>query len=210
MWLDVLIVVIFVLSTVSGYRRGFVNTFVHTLGWLMSLVLGFVWYPKLSGFLLEKTDVYDSVHKKIAERVSEHSSAATDPVSDALPDILKTFLGKAEETIASVLADGLSGFIFQLISFLLVVIAIRMLFLLLSSLFSKKHNEGLIGFGDGLMGLVAGSIKGIVLIHLLLALMVPMISLSSGDLLTTALAGSRLAGSLYDNNLLLLIWKDAF
>lgn len=210
MWLDVLIVVVFVLTTVSGYRRGFVNTFIHTLGWLLSLVLGFAWYPRLAEFLREKTDIYDSVHKKIAERVAEQGSAVADPVSDALPDILKTLWDKAEETIASVFADGLSGFIFQLISFLLVVAAIRMIFFFLSSLFSKKHNEGLIGFGDGLMGLLAGSIKGIVLIHLLLALMVPMISLSSGDFLTTALAESRLAGSLYDNNLLLLIWKDAF
>jgi hypothetical protein len=79
--------------------------------------------------------------------------------------------------------------------------------LLFSSLFSKKHNDGIIGFLDGSFGLIAGAIKGLLLIFILLALLVPVISLSSGNGLASALEASRIAGTLYDNNYLLLIVK---
>lgn len=209
MWLDGLVIVLFVLSTAFGYRRGFVNTFVHMAGWLLSMVISFALYPKVSAFLMEKTDFYDSIHVKVAEKVAVQSASTTKPISEALPDILRTFWDKAEATFANALTDGLSGLVFQLITFLLVVLAIRMVFLLFSSLFSKKHNEGLIGFTDGLLGLLMGSIRGIILIYLVMALIVPVIGLSTGDFLSSSLSESSIAKSFYDNNLLLLIIKGS-
>jgi len=208
MWLDIVIAIIFVLSTAQGYRKGFVYTFIHTAGWILAVILGFAWYPRVAAFLYDKTDYYDSIHKKIAEKVAEKGSAVADPVSDSLPTILRDVLDFAEGAVTNALADGLSGFLFNVISFLVVVIAIRFIFLLLSSLLSKKHNEGFPGFIDGFFGLIAGALKGIILIFLLLALMVPVISLSAGDTLTIALEDSRIAGMLYDNNLIFLIVKD--
>lgn len=208
MWLDVLLVSVFVLSTAVGYRRGFVQTFLHTAGWLLSLVLSFAWYPKVAEFLREKTDYDDSIHQAIAKRIAEQSETATNSLFEELPSVISPIWDRAEETLISNLTEGLSGFVLQLISFLLVAFAIRLVFGLLSSLFSKKNHEGFIGFADGFLGLVAGSLKGIVLIYFILALMVPLIGLSSGDVLQSALEKSQLAKSLYDNNLLLLIWRE--
>ena len=42
MWMDIAIGLIFVLSTASGFRKGFVRTFIHTAGWVLSIIIGFV------------------------------------------------------------------------------------------------------------------------------------------------------------------------
>ena len=63
-----------------------------------------------------------------------------------------------------------ADFVFKILCFILVVIIIRLVFLLFSSLFSK-HNDGIIGFLMGL-GLIAGAIK-VALIFILLALLFP-------------------------------------
>ncbi|MDD2216047.1 MAG: CvpA family protein, partial [Eubacteriales bacterium] len=97
---------------------------------------------------------------------------------------------------------------FQIISFLAVVIGIRLLFILLSSLFGKKRNKGITGFVDGFFGLIVGMLKGAILVFLLLALLVPVIGLSGGDFLADSLRDSSIASTLYDNNLILLIIKD--
>lgn len=210
MWLDIVIAVIFVLSTAHGYRKGFVRTFIHTAGWLLAIILGFAWYPRVEAFLIENTNLYNIVNEKIQGRVTEQGTSIVDPVSDNIPTILKGVIDTAEDAVTSVLTDGLSGFLFHMISFLAIVIFIRLIFLLISSLLSKKHHDGLIGFIDGFLGLLAGALKGIILIFILLALMVPAISLYSGDFLVNGLAESRVAYTLYDNNLILLIIKSSF
>jgi len=46
-WMDVVVALIFVISTAVGFRQGFVHTFIHTAGWLLSIVLAFAWYAKV-------------------------------------------------------------------------------------------------------------------------------------------------------------------
>ncbi|NLP29591.1 MAG: CvpA family protein [Clostridiales bacterium] len=210
MWLDVLIAIIFVLSTAQGYRKGFVRTFIHTVGWLLSIIIGFAFYPQVKDFLGKNTGIYNHVNLRVHEKISAEGSSIIDPISDNLPVILKDIINTAEETVSTVLADGLSSFLLNVISFLAVVILIKIVFYILSSLLSKKNRRGIIGFIDGIFGLLAGAIKGIVTIFILLALMVPVISLSSGDFLINALYESNIAMTLYDNNLILLIIKNSF
>ncbi|MDD4593395.1 MAG: CvpA family protein, partial [Parabacteroides sp.] len=133
MWIDIVIALIFVLSTAQGYRKGFIYTFIHTAGWLLAIVLGYVLYPHVSAFLLDKTNFYYGIHEKIADKISDRGSAIIDPVSDNLPTIFGNVVDSAEQAITSALTDGLSDFLFQIISFLAVVIGIRLFFLLLSS-----------------------------------------------------------------------------
>ena len=143
------------------------------------------------------------------DKLSANATETTDPITSGLPTVLQDVIESAENAVTSALADGFSGFLFNVISFLLVVLAVRLVFLLLASLLGKKNQDGVIGFVDGILGLAAGALKGILLIFFLLALLVPVITLSGGDFLTESLVASKIAGPLYDNNLILLIIKGS-
>lgn len=210
MWMDVVVALIFVISTAVGFRQGFVHTFIHTAGWLLSIVLAFAWYAKVENFMRNKTNFYDTVYNKVAERVAEEGSSAGVSFTKDMPVILQEFIDSIKNSVADAIAMGVSDFLFKVICFLLLVVAIRLVFMLFSSLFSKKNNEGFLGFIDGVFGLLAGAIKGLLIIFLLLALLVPVIGLSSGDSLAATLESSRIAGILYDNNYLLLMLKSVF
>ncbi|NLT47340.1 MAG: CvpA family protein, partial [Clostridiales bacterium] len=196
MWMDVVVALIFVISTAVGFRQGFVHTFIHTAGWLLSIVLAFAWYAKVENFMRNKTNFYDTVYNKVAERVAEEGSSAGVSFTKDMPVILQEFIDSIKNSVADAIAMGVSDFLFKVICFLLLVIAIRLVFMLFSSLFSKKNNEGFLGFIDGVFGLLAGAIKGLLIIFLLLALLVPVIGLSSGDSLAATLESSRIAGIL--------------
>ncbi len=210
MWMDVVVALIFVISTAVGFRQGFVHTFIHTAGWLLSIVLAFAWYAKVENFMRNKTNFYDTVYNKVAERVAEEGSSAGVSFTQNMPVILQEFIDSIKNSVADAIAMGVSDFLFKVICFLLLVVAIRLVFMLFSSLFSKKNNEGFLGFIDGVFGLLAGAIKGLLIIFLLLALLVPVIGLSSGDSLAATLGSSRIASILYDNNYLLLLLKSVF
>ncbi len=211
MWVDGIIVIIVVFAIIQGYRRGFVHTFIHTVGWILAVVLGFVWYPHVIGFLKEKTGFYDSIHGKISERIAEKTANTAESALTGIPDVIRDLLDRAVDSATSVIADSISisltNLIFNILGFLTVVLAIKLFLMILTILFSKEKNSGLVGAMDGFLGLLAGAVKGIILIYILLALMVPITSLSEGAFLIGQLDGSVLGSYLYDNNLVLKMVK---
>ena len=210
MWMDVVVALIFIISTAAGFRQGFVRTFIHTAGWILSIVLAFAWYAQVEDFMRNKTNFYDTIYGKVAERVAAEGPSAGVSFTQDMPLILKELVDTIKNSVADAIAMGVTDFLFKVICFLLLVVAIRLVFMLISSLFSKKNNDGFLGFVDGVFGLLAGAVKGLLLIFLLLALLVPVMSLTTGDSLAAALESSRIAGTLYDNNYLLLLLKGAF
>ena len=211
MWVDCIIAIIVIFTIIQGYRHGFVHTFIHTVGWILAVILGFVWYPHVIGFLKDKTGYYDSIHEKIAERLAENAGNATDSAMSGIPEVIRDLLDKAIDSatsaIASTVSDNLTNLIFNIIGFLVVAIAIKLILMTLTLLFSKEKNGGFIGGVDGFFGLLAGALKGIILVYILLALMVPVTSLTGNSFLIEQLDGSALGSYLYDNNLILKMVK---
>ena len=89
---DVILIAILALTMVFGFRRGFVYTFIHTIGWVLSIVLAFVWSPKLQDFLIEKTSLKNSIYEAFLAKFSQ-SLAFRDESIENLPAILKKTKG---------------------------------------------------------------------------------------------------------------------
>lgn len=207
MWVDGIIVIILIFAVVQGYRRGFVYTFIHTVGWILAVVLGFVWYPHVIEFLKEKTDFYDLIHGKVAERIAENVGNTANSAMTGIPEVIRDLLDKAissaTDAIANTMSDSLTNLVFNILGFLVVAIVIKLVLMTLTFLFSKEKNSGFIGGADGFFGILAGALRGIILVYILLALMVPVTSLSGSSFLIGQLDGSVLGSYLYDNNLIL-------
>ncbi len=212
MWVDGILVIILLVTVAYGYRRGFVHTFLHTIGWILSVVLGFVWYPHVLTFLKEKTGLYDLTYRKISDLVTARADSATDSAMSGIPEVIRSLLDKAvtsaTDVIASSMSENLANLLFHIIAFLVVAFAIKIVFFIILSLFSKEKNDGLIGKFDGILGLGAGALKGLILIFILLALLVPITSLSGNTLLMDQLDNSVLGNYLYNNNIILALIKD--
>ncbi len=179
-------------------------------GWLLAIILGFVWSPKAKAFLLDKTDYYDSIHKSLAERFSSAVSAENF-FADGFPKILQGVVEKMSRAAADSFADSMTELLFTILSFIAVTLLIKLILWLVIGLFSKKHAGGLTAFLDGLAGLCAGLVKGVLMVFVLFALMVPVMSLASSQFALSFqnwLADSTFACDLYDNNLIILIVRD--
>ncbi|WP_027400314.1 CvpA family protein [Anaerovorax odorimutans] len=215
MYLDIIICVIIIFTMVQGYRHGFVYTFLRMAGWLISVILGFICYPKVTEFLKTKTKLYSVVHEKISDNFLENtSSAAPDSSSTAihnledLPSAIHNIVNSITNSITSSISDGLATIIFNILCFIIIVIVIKAILFFITSLFSKKSNDGIMGGIDGILGLVMGGIKGLIIVFVFLALLVPITSLWGNTVLLDSLDTSIIADQLYDNNLIFVIMKD--
>lgn len=212
MWMDIAVLVIILGSTVLGYVQGFMRTFLHTVGWLLAIVLSFAWYPAIVDFLKDKTDFYDTMHNSVSAQltagVGDAAAGGTETALSGIPNILAQAFQAASDAVADSMAGGITDLLFNIVGFLLVIAAIKFIFWLLISLFSKRDNDGITGWFDGIFGAAFGGVKGIVIVFILLAILVPVMELSSGTFFLDSLHASKITESLYDNNIVFVMVKE--
>ena len=200
MIIDIILVIIFILSLILGYRKGFTNSLIHTFGWVGSIVVSYLVNRPVCAFLKDNTGLYDYLYESVKQNVA----ASADTSTSLIPTLFGGILLKAQEELAVRIADS----IYAVICFLLVLFAIKIILWLIALAVSKKHNDGVIGFVDGLLGMLAGIIRGIIIVLLLLAFAYPVLSFISPDtaeLMMKQLESSMFSLYLYEHNPLLVI-----
>lgn len=210
MFLDMIIAAILVVTMVSGFRKGFVYTFTHTLGWLGAMAAAFLLSPWLRELLSEKTELTDRVHESFLDKLSLSSDCVSSS-ADSFPLIMGRSVNAAAGEAAELLADKLTAITMIVISFLLLFFAVKIVLFFLTIALSKRQNKGFTGFFDGLLGMIAGMIRGVIFVFLFLALLLPAVNLMSPvsmDLALGSLEASHFAKTLYDSNFVVLIIND--
>ena len=211
MILDIIILLILILPMALGLHRGFIYTFVHALGWIGALVAAFFLTDPLAG-VLRDSFLGNAVSDTIAGEIYGYADSAMS-VTDGLPDIISGGLTVTTMETADILVAMITGMILSVLSFLIVIIVIRLILRVVVQPVARRERGNLLSKGDTYLGLVAGALKGVIFVFLFLTLLVPVINLSQGGLssfLANSLDSSFIAGTLYDNNLLLLITGGIF
>ncbi len=207
MWVDIIFIIFILLMTVTGYKNGFFYTSIKVLSWVLSMVLGFLFYDDLAKFLKENTNFYDSLNESILTTLSS-KGLSPDTILHGFPSALNKFIEDLNDTLMESLGHTLSNIIFAVCSFLLIVFAVKLVAYLFINLFSKKKRKGLIGGIDGMLGLVSGFILGFLLIFVFLTLVVPFTALSGSTFLLDTIEASVFGKELFNNNLILLIFSN--
>lgn len=227
--LDICLGVILILSIVTGYGKGFTESFLHTVGWLLAIVLGFVWTPAVAALLRANTEIEETLRQTLTRRLADlgadigegissgldlgatpnvvdsTSSAISLPFSDdgilqGIPRVLSDYFSDAVSVIGTNTVDNLTSIIITIIALLLIIVVIKLIFFFILLIFSKKKRKGIIGLSDGILGAVFGAVKASLLICILLAFFLPLANFMQSDVLLEQLYSSTYAIRIYDNN----------
>jgi uncharacterized membrane protein required for colicin V production len=210
--MDIAIAAIVVLSMARGYRAGFVFTLLRMFGWLVSIAAAIVAYPYVTDFIRSRTHIYDLIHDSVTAHIGRHIPSQADELLEGLPKAVARAAEDIADRLSVSVADGVSAACFGIIAFVALLLVIKLAAMLLTQLFSRRSRKGLLGGIDGLLGLLAGGVKGMIAVYIILALMLPvslMISQSAHATLEGALFASMFARDLYENNLILAMLSEA-
>lgn len=210
MILDFAIGAILLLSCILGFRKGFAVTFFHTLSWVISVILAFLWTPKVNAFLRTETELYKNLLNRLTDKLRLESASSTDSVFAQFPQVIRDTISTAANTVADSLAGSLADALLSLLSFLLVILTVKLILMLLSSMFSHQDRGGFLGWLDHMAGLAFGTIKGMILICVLVAALVPANNLLGGQWINQQLEESVVTQYIYENNPLFVIAKIRF
>jgi len=207
MIIDVILFSILVVIMAISYRNGFISTFLHLVGWLISLSCGFFFAPRVKEYLISKDFFYTSINDKLLSNMPQGAPPGSFE-SEGVPNLVGDFVNNVTSTVSENIASSLTELIMVIISFLIVVLGVKLFLYFITIIFSKKNRKGPTGVIDGLLGLAFGFFKGMIVLYIILAIMIPVINLTSPEntfAILTSLDSSVLAKDLYNNNPLLLI-----
>ena len=215
MVMDIMVGIIFFGSVFLSMRKGFALTVINFIRVVASAVLGILFHDDLRDWLLNQTGlgiwIQDTLQKRTAEAIASVWSE-TD-IFPLLPEIIRKEALTVTDVLVSEGISKLAETLLSILSFLLIVLAVGLVCSILNRIFSKQFNEGFVGFMDWFLGGVLGVLSGMFYVFVFLAVIVPVTSLfmpEMSETLMTSFAESKIAGSLYDNNILLLIFRDFF
>lgn len=212
MFLDILVVLIIVLAGILGYRKGFVHTLIHTVGWVGAVVLAYLLIPRGTAFAESNTGLYDWLHA-VVSRKFDVSLDAISVTTNSLPDSIASMIDEYSTDIIGGIADQTTRIFGTILVFVALFVIIKILLWIILHLFSIDYNDGFTNFADGLFGMLFGFLRGVILVLVILAAMLPLINMMSTGLteaITNQLAHSHLASYLYNENFLLMLLQSHF
>lgn len=211
MFLDIIVAGILILFIARGASKGFVYTFIHTLGWIGALIISFLAAKPLAGFL-EDGFIGILIRESISQKLSGSANAVGNSVS-ALPDIVSGGIDAGMNAASDIFVNLLTSMVLTMVSFVIIMAAARFLLRILVRPASRRYGGGMLNTADKALGGVAGAIEGILLVFLFLAVLVILVNLFSegmSEIVVEWLEGSLAARALYDNNLLMLVTGGFF
>jgi len=209
--IDVLIIGIILLGVLEGLFRGFIVVTLSFLSYIIALVVAKLYYPVLSGFIMNSTDLFGDIRKALERWVNDLAQVnGVDQVVHQmqLPEGIKETAANQIQAGVNVQASNVSGSVvelfFNIVSIILIFITVKFLIFIIMKLLDSVAQIPILKELNRIAGLFAGGIKGILLVYVVFLLMTPVITFAPDGQLANAVLSSNLGPIFYYNN---IIWK---
>lgn len=211
MILDAIILIILILPMAIGMHRGLMYMMINVLSWAAAFAAAAVLSRPLAGVIEN-----GSIGSMLSESISEKFGASADSIetaADGLPDIISGGLRITAESASDIFSELITSMIISVISFLIIIFIVKLILRIVLKSLANRDRGSLLSKADKLAGFAAGAAEGIFFVFLFLMLLIPAVNLGGGNVaagIVNSLDSSIFAGTLYDNNLLLLVTGGIF
>ena len=198
---DLIIICIFALSAILGWRKGLGAVIFSTFRWLICVAVSVISAYPVKDFLIKNTETYNNIYSHLETTLT--SPLTGNAFFDALPvqtrSVYTEYTVDAAKKVAATLADTTM----LVLSFLLVLLVLLIITKLLLILLENKDKDDPIGFINGFLGFCFGAVRGIIILCILMLLFFPLLTVIDPEAVSPVVSGIRqsyIAGLLYDHN----------
>lgn len=219
-WMDVLIVVIWIIHSIRGWTKGLILSFFQMTSFLIAGVVAKVYYPVVSTYITQNTGIFIKIQEMIGTRfkmaINEQAISggiiANPNIYQVLKfpkaieelfmanDVIEAYSAKAMEGIHSYVSDILTRMFINFISILLVFFIVKMILSILGHVLHNIASLPVLNQFNRLGGMVFGFIKGLLIVFILLAMVTPFMTMMDSSILVEGMEKSVLSNYLYHHN----------
>lgn len=221
-WLLIVVLVIIILSTYHGYRKGFLRMVYSLVAWIFICVFVSWTIPYIADYLTKQTEIPERIQAECVERlkstagekIEEEGEGAGNTIAEELGiNLPDSILEKLQEQTAGVagelleqsgiydgIAETLTQFIVKGIAFFIALIIAGILSWGIQRLLGFVSDIPVIhGVNQGL-GTMVGALYGLIFIWIGMYLIALCCTSEVGKLLYSYIQENRLLAALYENN----------
>ena len=194
---DLGILLIIFISTIIGYKVGFIKVAFRLLSFILALVIALVLYKPISNLIIDHTSIPHKIETQISSRLSSEDKSSTD-------NIVSNYYNNVKNYSTNVMAHNISITIVNISSVLLVFIITRFLLFFLKFSTDLIAKLPLIKKFNHIGGFIYGIIAGFFIVYFIftvITLLAPLIDLSKFlNLINSSIIGNIM----YNNNIIFM------
>lgn len=194
---DLGILLIIFISTIIGYKVGFIKVAFRLLSFILALVIALVLYKPISNLIIDHTSIPHKIETQISSRLSSEDKSSTD-------NIVSNYYNNVKNYSTNVMAHNISITIVNISSVLLVFIITRFLLFFLKFSTDLIAKLPLIKQFNHIGGFVYGIIAGFFIVYFIftvITLLAPLIDLSK---ILNLINSSIIGNIMYNNNIIFM------
>ena len=194
---DLGILLIIFISTIIGYKVGFIKVAFRLLSFVLALVIALVLYKPISNLIIDHTSIPHKIETQISSRLSSEDKSSTD-------NIVSNYYNNVKNYSTNVMAHNISITIVNISSVLLVFIITRLLLFFLKFSTDLIAKLPLIKQFNHIGGFIYGIIAGFFIVYFIftvITLLAPLIDLSK---ILNLINSSIIGNIMYNNNIIFM------
>lgn len=185
--IDIIILLIIVLSTLSGYRKGFVLSLFSFLRIFLSVIIARIMYPYVTNFLGQNTNIYNYINNFIYPRIMN--------------------LTKGQSLFSP---DTITNLIISLFIVFIIYLVVNIVLSIVINIIDNFFKFPVLNALNKFTGFVFGLVKGILIVFIIYALLTPVIVLNSQSFIATSTMNSTLGMYFYRPDFLINFLKNNY
>ena len=194
---DLGILLIIFISTIIGYKVGFIKVAFRLLSFILAFVIALVLYKPISNLIIDHTSIPHKIETQISSRLSSEDKSSTD-------NIVSNYYNNVKNYSTNVMAHNISITIVNISSVLLVFIITRFLLFFLKFSTDLIAKLPLIKQFNHIGGFIYGIIAGFFIVYFIftvITLLAPLIDLSK---ILNLINSSIIGNIMYNNNIIFM------
>ena len=228
--LDGLVGLVVLIAVIRGIVKGIGDTVFRLAGIAGGLALCVFYSNRVNEFLAGtkvRTILYDHIYQILlpgAMEAAEQSAdpagqqvshmvnpVVADPLQEAMPKTLGGIIASITNEAVDVASERLTEVAISIFSVVLIMLGVWLVTLIIRVIYKHLRKESfVIGFVDRLLGMVLGLIRGLVLSCIVIAALIPVVTIFAPDRVPDvlqAMEGTYAARIIYDINPLMFLIK---
>lgn len=207
--LDIIIISIMALSIFLGYKKGLVKVAVKLCAFLIAVIVTLIFYKPVSNMIIDNTQLNEKIENIIIENgTKELEQSDEEEQKNILENMQEYVENSVTQTQNEIVKNAAKEISVRLINILVIValfIATRLLLILLVLISDLITSIPIIKQFNEIGGVLYGTIRGLALIYVILAIVFLITSMTSNNNIIETINSSYITQFMYNNNILLNI-----
>ena len=204
---DIILCSIIILNVFIGYKKGLIKVAFNIFAFFIAIIATFILFRPISNLVINNTQIDDKIKETIVNKASRNQD--TNEINDNkgfIQEYIENEIKSKTEEVKNTTIEAIAGTIsiraVEILTWIMLFIAIRIVLILLKFLSEAISEIPIIKQFNEIGGIIYGIIKSAVIIILILTIIFIISSIHGNGKINDAIEESFITKYLYNNNII--------